>query len=63
GLKNTIRLYKYIGWLIPVIGFISPNSIGTLKELGDAMIRTLSHGYPNTVLEVSDIRKLAKTEM
>lgn len=59
GLKNTISLYKYIGWLIPVFRLLTPNSIGTLNELGQAMINTLTIGYPKSVLEVPDIRQLA----
>ncbi|MFM9028927.1 MAG: NAD-dependent epimerase/dehydratase family protein [Bacteroidota bacterium] len=59
GLRNTITLYKYIGWLIPVFKLLAPDSIGTLHELGQAMINTLSGGYHKNVLEVPDIRQLA----
>ncbi|MFM7218415.1 MAG: NAD-dependent epimerase/dehydratase family protein [Bacteroidota bacterium] len=59
GLKNTISFYKYMGWLLPVFRWLTPNSIGTLKELGQAMISTLTVGYPKRVLEVADIRQLA----
>jgi uncharacterized protein YbjT (DUF2867 family) len=59
GLKNTISFYNYIGWLLPVFRLLMPNSTGTLKELGQAMINTLTIGYSSTVLEVRDIRQLA----
>jgi uncharacterized protein YbjT (DUF2867 family) len=59
GLKNTLKLYKYVGWLIPVIKTISPNYIVSLKDLGQAMVNVVLYGYDKTVLEVSDIRKIA----
>jgi uncharacterized protein YbjT (DUF2867 family) len=58
GLKNTLKLYKYIGWLIPFIKTISPNYIVSLKDLGEAMVNVVLYGYDKTVLEVSDIRKI-----
>jgi hypothetical protein len=59
GLKNTLSLYKYIGWTIPFFRLVTPGSVGTLQELGQAMIHTLTIGYPKNVLEVRDIRQLA----
>jgi len=32
GLKNTLRSYKYLGWLMPTMRFIAPKYICTLKE-------------------------------
>ena len=61
GLKNTLTLYKYLSWLIPVLRRMLPNSFSTLGELGLAMIHATLRGYSKHVLEVKDIKLLAKT--
>jgi phage tail sheath protein FI len=60
GLKNTLSFYKYLGWLIPFIKFISPGSVSSLKELGLAMINAVDKGYEKQILEVKDIATLSK---
>ena len=60
GLKNTLKLYKYLGWLIPLIKLIAPRSISSLKQLGLAMINAATKGYEKQLLEVKDIIELAK---
>ncbi len=60
GLKNTLVYYKYFGWLVPVIKLLAPNSICTLKEIGLAMINVASRGSEKQILEVKDIKALAK---
>ncbi|MEP6711903.1 MAG: NAD-dependent epimerase/dehydratase family protein [Ferruginibacter sp.] len=60
GLKNTLSYYKYFGWLIPIIKLITPKYIGSLKQLGTAMINAASQGYEKQILEVTDIKALAK---
>ena len=60
GLKNTLKAYKYFGWLIPVIRLVAPNSIITLKQLGLAMINATAKGYQKQVLEVKDIIAISK---
>lgn len=60
GLKNTLRSYKYLFWLIPIFRRLAPNWICTLKEIGLAMIHAVLKGYYKNVLEVSDIKKLAQ---
>jgi len=59
GLKNTLSLYKYIGWLVPVLKTVYPAGVGSLKELGQGMINAAAYGYPNQILEVEDIRAAA----
>jgi uncharacterized protein YbjT (DUF2867 family) len=59
-LKNTLSLYKYFGWLAPVIRLLAPNTISTLRELGLAMINAVSKGYEKQIVEVKDIHALAK---
>jgi hypothetical protein len=60
GLKNTLSFYKYLGWLIPVIRLIRPNSVSSLKEVGIAMINAVATGYDQQTIEVKDIIALAK---
>jgi uncharacterized protein YbjT (DUF2867 family) len=60
GLKNTLSGYKYISWLYPLLRILTPNSVSTLKEMGDAMINIALSGYTKHVLEVKDIQEVAK---
>ena len=60
GLKNTLSLYKYMGWLLPVIKLLAPGSVSSLKEVGLAMINAVEKGYEKQILEVKDIIALAK---
>lgn len=59
GLKNTLGFYKWLGWLLPVVKWIAPNSICTMKELGLAMINAALTGYEKNIIEVKDIHRLA----
>ena len=60
GLKNTLPLYKWLGWLLPIINTIAAQSVVTLKQIGDAMINTATKGYEKKILEVKDIIALSK---
>ena len=59
GLKNILPLYKWMGWLLPVINTIAPQSVVTLKQIGDAMINATTKGYEKKILEVRDIIELS----
>ena len=61
GLKNSLKFYSYITWLYPVIRYLFPKYVTTLSELGLAMINCVKWGYDKSVLEVTDIVKLANT--
>jgi uncharacterized protein YbjT (DUF2867 family) len=60
GLKNTLRMYKYMGWLIPIIRLFSPRSIVRLSELGRAMINVAARGYGKRVLEKEDVLEASR---
>lgn len=60
GLKNTLKLYKYMSWLIPVIKLFFSNWVSSLKQLGIAMIKVASQGYEKQIIEVKDILALSK---
>src|SRR6218665_1249706 len=59
GLKNVNKLYNYLGWLYPIGRALFPSAFCTLKEVGLAMIHTITKGYPKQILEVKDIVALA----
>lgn len=60
GMKNTLKYYGAVAWLYPVLRFLFPNFVTTLKELGVAMINVVSKGYSKQLIEVKDIVELAK---
>ncbi|HTA26617.1 MAG TPA: epimerase [Bacteroidia bacterium] len=59
GLKNTQKAYKYISWMYPVLQFLFPKFACTMKEIGLAMIHTVTVGYEKQILEVKDIVEIA----
>lgn len=59
GLKNTLPIYRYIGWLYPIGRALSPGGFITLRELGLAMINAATKGYPKPIVEARDIVDLA----
>ncbi|MFC5650445.1 NAD-dependent epimerase/dehydratase family protein [Paenibacillus solisilvae] len=61
GLSNTHRYYKALSWMYPMLKVLLPKHVITLKELGLAMIHTVTGGYKDNILESKDIVKLAKT--
>ena len=59
GLKHILPLYKWLSWMLPIINTISPQSVVTLKQIGDAMINATTKGYEKKILEVKDIIALS----
>jgi hypothetical protein len=39
---------------------VAPNQVSTLRDVGRAMIRCVTQGYPKPILEVRDINVLGK---
>lgn len=60
GQKNAYKMYKYFSPIYPVLLKIFPNYVGSMEELGNAMISVTHNGYHKKVLEVVDIRKTSK---
>jgi nucleoside-diphosphate-sugar epimerase len=60
GLKNTLRIYTYLGWMIPVMKPLMPGYFCTLKQLGLAMINAVTKGAEKQILETKDIIALSK---
>lgn len=61
--QTFYKTYKFMGWLFPVIKAIAPNIVVTLKELAAAMINSSLTGYSKNILEVTDIKILAKVKI
>ncbi len=59
GLKNTLKPYRYISWMYPILKTFFPNTASTLRELGLAMINVVAKGYEKQILEVKDIITVA----
>lgn len=57
GQKNWKAVYKLI---VQLIRFFAPANIITMHELGRAMIKAVTTGYSKQVLEIKDIKSLAK---
>lgn len=60
GLKNTQKYYTYMSWMYPFFKLVLKNHVSTLKDLGLAMIHATLFGYNKQVIEVPDIKALAK---
>jgi uncharacterized protein YbjT (DUF2867 family) len=60
GLKNTLQLYKYFSWMVPLLKTFFPSGIVSLKEIGQAMINVVQKSYKKPVLEIKDIKTLAR---
>lgn len=59
GQKNWKKAYK---WLAKIIKMLAPKKVLPIGEVGKAMINCVTIGYPKNVLEIKDIRQLAKAE-
>jgi uncharacterized protein YbjT (DUF2867 family) len=55
GLQNTLRAYKYLSILTPIITTLFPKYATTLKELGQAMISVSIQPQEKKILECPDI--------
>ena len=62
GMKRTLKYYKYITWLYPILKIVYPSGASTLREIGLAMINVTNEGYPSHVMEVRDIIVAARRE-
>lgn len=49
-----------MAWMYPALKALFPGFVSTLAEVGQAMIHTVTKGFPKQILEVKDIKELAK---
>ncbi len=59
GQKNWKAIYKFI---VKAINVFVPKQVITMQELGRAMINAATIGYAKPILEIADIKALAKKE-
>ncbi|QXV66417.1 NAD-dependent epimerase/dehydratase family protein [Mucilaginibacter sp. 21P] len=59
GQKNVKGYYKIISSLYPLLKFLFPSAVLTMKDVSKAMINAAIRGYYKHVLEVKDIKTLA----
>jgi uncharacterized protein YbjT (DUF2867 family) len=59
GQKNTLKMYKYVGWMYPFLKVVFPNGTSTLKQVGQAMINCLTIGSNKQILDVRHINELS----
>ena len=62
GMKNTLKIYRYLGWLFPFGRLISPKGFCTLRELGLAMIHALQLPPQRTIAEGKTIIAWSREE-
>jgi len=60
GQKNLKTSYRLFAWVYPIGRALYPAGFCTLQEVGQAMINAVIKGYPQPILEVRDIVRLAK---
>lgn len=60
GQKNIKSYYKVITWLYPLLSLVFSNQANTMQDVGLAMINSVLKGYPKQILEIKDIKILAK---
>ncbi|MFT4155610.1 NAD-dependent epimerase/dehydratase family protein [Parafilimonas sp.] len=58
GQRNWKSTYKLLAGIIKVF---APKTVLTMHEVGKAMINCVTIGYHKNILEISDIRQLAKS--
>lgn len=61
--QTYFKTYKYLKWLFTVMKIITPIMVITLKDLAAAMINASLIGYSKNILEMKDMKVLAKAKM
>jgi len=56
--KNVRWFFKPIIWVLP---YLIPRQTLTLHQVGQAMIHTVTEGYGKSILEIADIKTLARS--
>jgi uncharacterized protein YbjT (DUF2867 family) len=60
GQKSMKTLYKIIAPLYPLLNLFMAKQLLTLRDVATAMINAVLKGYPKSILEIEDIKVLAK---
>ncbi len=60
--QTYYKTYKYLGWLFSLMKVIAPGYVIKLKDLAVAMINASLIGYSKNILEMKDMKLLAKAK-
>lgn len=60
GLHNTIKFYRYINWMFPVLSKLFPKHVSTLQQIALGMINSVRFLPEKSVLEVEDLVALSR---
>lgn len=61
--QTYYKTYKYLGWLFALMKVIAPSYVIKLKDLAAAMINASLIGYSQNILEMKDMKLLAKPKL
>jgi len=61
--QTYYKTYKYLKWLFSIMKVIAPGMVIALKDLSAAMINASLIGYPKNILEMKDMKILAKANL
>ena len=61
GQNNIKTVYKILAPILPIFNTLMPKMVSTAKDIGLAMINATLYGYDKQVIEVVDIKQLAKS--
>jgi uncharacterized protein YbjT (DUF2867 family) len=60
--QTFYKTFKYLSWLFPIMEFINSDFVVNMKDLALSMINASLVGYSKNILEVKDIKILAKAK-
>ena len=60
--QTFYKTYKYVGWLFPIMKAINSDFVIELRDLAQGMINASLIGYSKNIVEVKDIKVLAKAQ-
>lgn len=61
--QTYYKTYKYLKWLFSILKVLTPKYVISLKDLAAAMINASLLGYSKNILEMDDMKILAKTNL
>lgn len=61
--QTYYKTYKYTGWLVALMQVIAPGMVIRLKDLAAAMIHVSLNSYSKSILEMKDMKELAKAKV
>jgi hypothetical protein len=60
GQQKIEPYYKAMGWFYPLLRVLFPDKVSPMPEVGLPMINSVAEGLPKQVVEIKNIKSLAK---